>query len=288
MAPKVEGAWNLHEALTGQKLDFFVLFSSISCIVGQWGQGNYAAANAFLDSFVQYRQALGLPASVIDIGVMDDVGYVSQNPALLEQFKATSVYTLQEQSLMDALQLVMTKCTASPASAAGYRNPAQLAIGVRSTRLLSDPSNRMIWKRDVRMSQYRNLEAVTASSSGSASENLKQFLAIVAKEPSMLNEQSNVDLLTHEIGVRLCNFMLQPEEDMDVKQSLSALGMDSLVAIEIRNWWRQSFGLEISVLEIINIGSIEQLGKHASEGLQRKYEVTSKNNEDTYLLMKAP
>jgi aryl carrier-like protein len=247
--------------------------------VGQWGQGNYSAANTFLDSFVQYRQALGQPASAVDIGVMEDVGYVSQNPAVLEQFKATSAHTLREQNLMDALQLAMKNCTAPPPSAAGYRNPTQLVIGIRSTKPLSDPSNRAIWKRDVRMSPYRNLEVVTASIKGAVNEDLKQFLAAVAKEPSLLNEQSNVDFLTHEIRVRLCNFMLRSEEEIDVKQSLSALGVDSLVAIEIRNWWRQSLGLEISILEIMNSGSIERLGKIASEGLQRKYEVPAGNNE---------
>jgi aryl carrier-like protein len=78
------------------------------------------------------------------------------------------------------------------------------------------------------------------------------------------------------------------KEAIDVKQSLSAFGVDSLVAIEIRNWWRQSLGLEISVLEIMNSGSIERLGKNASEGPQRKYEFHAGNDEDMYLLMKAP
>ncbi len=288
MAPKVEGAWNLHKVLLGEKLDFFVLFSSASCTVGQMGQGNYAAANAFLDSFVQYRQGLGQPASAIDIGVMEDVGYVSQNPAVLEQFKAQSTHTLREQNLMDTLQLVMTECTAPPPSAAGYRNPTQLVIGLRSTKPLSDPSNRTIWKRDIRMSLYRNLETFALANTGPVNEALKHFLAAVAREPSMLNEQSNVSYLTHEIGARLCNFMLQPEDDIDVKQSLMTLGLDSLVAIEIRKWWRQCLGLEISVLEIMNSGSIEQLGKTASEGLQRKYEVPGAKKEHTYLLMKAP
>ncbi|KAL8721427.1 MAG: hypothetical protein Q9225_001902 [Loekoesia sp. 1 TL-2023] len=288
VAPKVEGAWNLHEALSDKKLDFFILFSSISSIVGQWGQGNYASANTFLDSFVQFRHSLGLPASTVNIGVMEDVGYVSQNPAVLEQFRATSAHLLREQDLMDSLQLMMAKTTAAPPSTAGYRNPAQTVIGLRSTRPLSDPSNRAIWKRDVRMSLYRNLEAGNASSNGAVNEDLKAFLAAVAREPSMLNEQSNLDFLTHKIGVRLYNFMLQSEDDIDVKQSLSALGVDSLVAIEIRNWWRQSLGLEISVLEIMNSGSIEQLGKNAADALQRKYQVPGGKEEDTYLLMKAP
>jgi len=288
VAPKVNGAWNLHEALAGETLDFFVLFSSLSGVVGQWGQANYAAANTFLDSFVQYRHALGQPASVLDIGVMEDVGYVSQNPAVLEQLRAASSHTLREQDLLDALQLVMINPIAPQPSAAGYMNSAQLAIGLRATKPLSDPTNRALWKRDTRMSLYRNLETVSASTGGAVNQGLKQFLAGVASEPSLLNEQANLDFLTHEISVRLCDFMLLGEADLDVKQSLSALGVDSLMAIEIRNWWRQSLGLEISVLEIMNCGSIEQLGGKASEGLQRKYEVEVGGDGDTYLLMKAP
>ncbi|KAL8836758.1 MAG: hypothetical protein Q9170_002787 [Blastenia crenularia] len=288
VAPKVEGAWNLHKALSDKKLDFFILFSSISSIVGQWGQGNYASANTFLDSFVQYRHSLGLPASSINIGVMEDVGYVSQNPAVLEQFRATSAHLLREQDLMDTLHLMTIKSIAAPPSAAYFRNPAQTVIGLRSTRPLADPSNRAIWKRDVRMSLYRNLEAGSASGNGAVNDDLKAFLAAVAREPSMLNEQANLEFLTHKIGVRLYNFMLQSEDDIDVKQSLSGLGIDSLVAIEIRNWWRQGLGLEISVLEIMNAGSIEQLGKNAADSLQRKHLVQEGKEEDTYLLMKAP
>lgn len=289
MSPKVNGTWNLHEALAKEDLDFFVLFSSISCVVGQWGQANYAAANCFLGSFVQYRHSLGRPASVVDIGVMEDVGYVSQNPAVLEQFKATSAHTLREQDLLDALQLVMTQCSAPPPQSDGYINTAHLSIGLRSTRSLADPSNRTIWKRDVRMSMYRNMESVGTTNSGTANEGLKQFLAGIASEPSILNAQPNLDYLTHEIKAQLCSFMIRAEEDVDAKQSLSALGVDSLVAIEIRNWFRQSLGLDISVLEIMNAGSMEQLGIVAADGLRRKYE-TGVNEEggDTYLLMKAP
>ncbi|KAL8720960.1 MAG: hypothetical protein Q9181_007808 [Wetmoreana brouardii] len=285
--PKVEGAWNLHRALSGQTLDFFVLFSSISAVVGQWGQGNYAAANTFLDSFVQYRHGLGLPASAIDVGVMEDVGYVSQNPAIPEQFKATSTHTLREAGLLDALQLMMTKRTSMPPSTAGYCNPMQIVIGLRTTRSLSDPNNRAIWKRDVRMSLYRNMEGETQSISGALNEDLKHFLAAVARQPSMLNEQSNLDFLTRQIATRLYSLMLQSEDEVDVRQSLSALGVDSLVAIEIRNWWRQNLGLEITVLEIMNSGSIEQLGKNAADRLQRKYETPGTNNTYTYLVMKA-
>jgi hypothetical protein len=71
--PKVDGTWNLHEATKSSPLDFMVLFSSFSGIMGQRGQANYASANTFLDAFVQYRHANGLPASVLDIGPIEDV-----------------------------------------------------------------------------------------------------------------------------------------------------------------------------------------------------------------------
>ncbi|KAL9623833.1 MAG: hypothetical protein Q9160_001824 [Pyrenula sp. 1 TL-2023] len=283
VAPKVHGAWNLQEALSSEDLDFFILFSSISAVMGGRGQGNYSAANMFLESFVQYRQSLGQPASSIAIGVMEDVGYVSENPAVLEQFIAAASHTLREQDLVDSLQWAMRKCAAPAPSTAGYCNPAQLVIGVRSTKPLSDPSNRQIWKRDIRLSLYRNLETATLTEGRGANEELKQFLATVAATPSMLNEQPNVDYITHEIGKLLRSLMLQSEDDIDVKQSLTSVGIDSLVSIEIRKWWRQALGLEISVLEILNAGSIEQLGKNACKDLQQKYEISTQELKEAFL-----
>ncbi|KAL9069203.1 MAG: hypothetical protein Q9157_006247 [Trypethelium eluteriae] len=288
VSPKVAGSWNLHEALTGENLDFFVLFSSFSGVVGQWGQGNYAAANTFLDSFAQYRHGLGLPASVVDIGVMEDTGYVSQNSLVLDQFKATSTYTLREPDLLEALQLVIARGSRSTPSSAGYMNPAQLVIGLRSTKPLSDPSNRIIWKRDIRMSMYRNSEISSTTASNTENQGLKQFLADVASEPSILNSEAGLDFLTHQIGCKLYAFMLQPEEDVDVKVSLTALGVDSLLAIEIRNWCRQSLGLEMSILEIMSSATIEGFGKTVAERLHQKYEAAlPRENGDTPLLMKA-
>lgn len=86
---KVQGTWNLHNALHDQQepVDFFVLLSSIYGIQGNPKQANYAAASTFLDAFVQFRQQQGLPASVIDLGVMEDIGFVSQHTSILENLR---------------------------------------------------------------------------------------------------------------------------------------------------------------------------------------------------------
>ncbi|KAK3328126.1 polyketide synthase [Cercophora scortea] len=283
VCPKVSGAYNLHNALaqTPSSLDFFILFSSLSAVIGQIGQANYASANSFLSAFTQYRHSLGLPASVLDIGVMEDVGYVSENPTILEQLKAQSYHLLKEQDLLDALAFSLHHQTSMlPANTGshGHVNPAELVIGLRSTKPLTDTHNRTIWKHDIRMAAAHNQTTSTnttaalsqTSSSNPTSQDLPQFLATAHTDPSILDVPENRAFLTRQIGLRLCNFMFRPEEELDVSMSLTALGVDSLVAIEIRNWWHQTFGIDIGVLEIMSAASIAVLGKTAADALRRE------------------
>ena len=79
LGPKAHGAWLLHEATREMKLDCFVMFSSVSSIFGNPAQGNYSAANAFLDSLAHHRQALGLPALSVNWGVLGGEGFVARN-----------------------------------------------------------------------------------------------------------------------------------------------------------------------------------------------------------------
>jgi acyl transferase domain-containing protein/NADPH:quinone reductase-like Zn-dependent oxidoreductase len=74
LAPKVAGAWHLHRATRNLPLDFFILFSSASALLGSPGQSNHAAANAFLDALAHHRRALGLPGLSINWGVWSEIG----------------------------------------------------------------------------------------------------------------------------------------------------------------------------------------------------------------------
>lgn len=295
---------NLHEAL-GQHLDFFVLFGSFSGLVGQRGQANYAAANTFLDSFVQYRRQLGLAASVLDIGCMEDVGYTSQNQSVLESVRASAVHTLRERDLLESLELIISRSAPPspsappivPVSAAGFVNQSQLAIGLRSTLPLADPANRNIWKTDPRMAVYHNSENTSQANVEAGNEGLRRFLTTISTDPTTLEIQANIDFLAHEIGITAYRFLMKPEDGLDVSATLAAVGVDSLIAIEIRNWWRQSLGTEVTVLEMLNGGSIRQLGELAAQRLKEKYNHSFPNsgkpNEaaretgDTYLVNKA-
>ena len=72
--PKVLGAWNLHDLTQDCPLDFFVLFSSATALLGSPGQGNHVAANVFLDALAHYRQSIGKPGLSINWGIWSVVG----------------------------------------------------------------------------------------------------------------------------------------------------------------------------------------------------------------------
>lgn len=272
--PKVHGTWNIHNATVsaGLDLDFFVLFSSLSGIIGQPGQANYASGNTFLDAFVQYRTNLGLPASAIDIGAIADVGYISQNRELMQKMAATGFKALKEQELLDALLVAMTRTkmgkTESNNQSSRFVDRNNFVLGLGSTVPLNSPTNRAIWRRDRRMAIYHNTAGDnfdTATSSAS----LKSYIASAKVDNSILKTADATAFFANEIGKRLFALLLKSEEGLNISLSLADLGMDSLVGIELRSWWKQAFGFDISVLEMLGMGTLEALGQHAAERLMQ-------------------
>lgn len=272
--PKVGGTWNLHNAAVSASLDldFFVLFSSLSGIVGQPGQANYAAGNTFLDAFVQYRNTLGLCASAIDIGAVGDIGYLSGNPEMMQKMTATGFKLLGEQEILDALAVAIAperlgnvECETQGSRFVDLNN---FVLGLALTSPLHGSANRIVWKNDRRMAIYHN----TASSdvdAAAASTSLKSYIAGAKSDISMLKNADAAAFFASEIGKRLFSLLMKPAEDLNTALSLVDLGMDSLVGIELCTWWKQAFGFKISVLEMLGMGTLEALGQHAADGLTK-------------------
>lgn len=274
--PKVQGAWNLHNLLP-KDMDFLILFSSVGGTYGYYGQSNYAAANTFLDSFSQYRKSLGLAASVISIGPIDDVGLVARNLSAREALLHNLASLLTESYFLDTLQLAIARSSTSqtpePKSAkspfSGYQAPNHIFHSAESATPIQDPENGIMWKRDPRMSIYRNIQKFSTVETTTSGSHLRQFISSVAKEPSKLEQKSAADFIAKELGSCISNFL--GSDGIDLSLPLSAAGVDSLVAIEIRNWWKQNLGTDVSILELLGGGSIEQLGVKAAERLKAKY-----------------
>ncbi|KAL4956616.1 hypothetical protein BDW69DRAFT_181394 [Aspergillus filifer] len=278
LKPRVSGTWNLHDTLlaTGTILDFFVIFGSVSGSFGIAHQANYGAANTFQDAFVQYRHSLGLPASILDIGAMASVGYVSENKGVEEYFRGAGMPFLDEGDFFQVLHQSIVQQFSSQTEG-GITNKSQLTLGLRSTKPMDDPSNRVLWKHDRRADIYRNIEAArllknTGSSTGTE-DSLATFMSAVRSRstPALLDDQKTLHFVTHEIGVHIYELMLRPVEELDVSKALVTLGVDSLVIVEIRNWLRHRLEVEASTLEILNGGTIEMLGKVTVDRLRKLY-----------------
>ncbi|GKZ38794.1 type I Iterative Polyketide synthase (PKS) [Aspergillus brasiliensis] len=280
VGPKIQGTWHLHNLTqaAGITLDFFVLFSSTSGVLGQPGQANYAGANTFLDAFVQYRTGLGLAASAVDIGAVQDIGYVSQDDALLQRLKQTGAHHLTESELLNAVMATIS-FSIHPNKANHVNNNEHLRfidkknfiLGLGTSIPLSSPDSRVFWRKDRRMALYHNsvAKATTAHDISSDHNTLQAFLARAKSDPYILRAADSAGLLAREIGNKLFNFLLKTGEDVNTSLPLSQLGMDSLVGVEMRSWWRQAFGFDITVLEMMGMGNLEGLGKHAAEGLAK-------------------
>lgn len=266
--PKVQGTWNLHEATISRniELDLFLLFSSLSGIVGQTGQANYAAANTFLDSFVQYRASMGLACSAIDLGAMDGVGYLSKNQDLLRKMQGTGWRVVQEGELLEGLEAAMMSTPArSQAKQSAFRGA--FLLGISPSVPLSSPDSNARLRRDARMAVYHNVGS-QSNKSVSANDGLRAFMKSIKSDPNTLKSADSVTFLATEIGKKLFSLLLKSEDDgINVKMNTADIGLDSLVAVELRSWWKLSFGFDIALLEMLSMGTLDALGKFAAEKL---------------------
>ncbi len=281
--PKVRGTWNLHRATLeaagdagAPPLDFFVMFSSIAAVVGMPGQTNYAAGNTFLDSFARYRNGLGLAASTINVGIVEDVGVIARDASLLTGLKSMDFVTVRAADVISALSLAV-QTAPSPKARRTYDgerafvDPATFAIGLGSTIPLSSPDSRALWGKDIRMAIYRNRKDADGGGGGARNDGLRAFLSSARSDKTVLEAPEAATLLAQEIGTKVLTMLGKPLDGLRTDLSLSDIGMDSLVGIEMRKWWKGTFGFEISLLEMLGMGTLELLGKHAIANLLKLF-----------------
>ncbi|TLD14962.1 hypothetical protein PspLS_10834 [Pyricularia sp. CBS 133598] len=246
---KVQGAWNLHNALKDTPLDFFVALSSAAGMVGNRGQAAYAAANCFLTALVQYRLARGLPASALDLTMVTDSGYLAEN----EERQAEVARNLGSDGIRECEVLALLRAAISGRLAETCNN--HTVTGMRIT-----PTMQPFWTSDSKFKHLRlAMEAQLEQTDPSAGIGGVVSFGAALKAAKTAEEAEAVVCagLINKISVVL---MLEAE-DMDVARSLTHYHLDSLVAIEIRNFIAREFEASLQVMELLASGSIISLAK---------------------------
>ncbi|KAH8647456.1 BcPKS8, polyketide synthase [Tricladium varicosporioides] len=242
---KVKGAWNFHNALKSEVLDFFVAISSAAGAVGNRGQAAYSAANTFLNAFVQHRISLGMPASSLDLTAVSDAGYLAENlEAAAEVSKNLGSDTICEAEVLALLSAAIDGTLARACN-------SHAITGVRITPSIP------FWTNDAKFKHLRIAAEALAAETSSQPETVSHHTALkAAKTPEEAQE-----VICNGLLDILPSVLMLEREDMDITRSLSNYALDSLVAIEVRNFITREFEANLQVLELLSSGSIETLAK---------------------------
>nr|WP_241678774.1 type I polyketide synthase [Streptomyces lasalocidi] len=224
LRPKVDAALHLHELTAGMELSAFVLFSSVSALIGSPGQGNYAAANAALDALAAVRRAAGLPATSLAWGLWATAGGMAgelgeAEIARLERMGTAALPTELGLELFDRARLVD----------AAVQVPVLLDLGALRSQA----------RAGLLPPLFRGLVRTQARQAGGGGGSLAQRLAGV---PDGEREQMVVGVVVAQVAAVLGHASASA---VDPERAFRELGIDSLGAVELRNRLTQATGLRL-------------------------------------------
>jgi acyl carrier protein len=236
IGPKALGAWWLHQATRKMALDCFVLFSSMSSIFGNPAQGNYSAANAFLDSFAYHRRALGFPALTINWGVLGGEGYVARNGRVAEFLAKQGTTELSPAEVISILESSLRAGTAQVAAIrVDWAKWGTFFRGLQESRL---------FKRVFASIQSQETNGVTSD------WRIKIEAAAAAEKEAVIAQA-----VREVVGAVL---RVKPDTLRD-DQPLTDLGLDSLMGVEIENSLEVALGVALPPTSLMRARTIGQI-----------------------------
>jgi NADP-dependent 3-hydroxy acid dehydrogenase YdfG/acyl carrier protein len=241
---KVDGAWNLHELTKDLDLSAFVMFSSMAGIVGAPGQGNYAAANSFLDGLAAYRRAHGLAGLSVAWGLWEQASAMTRH-------------------LGDSDRARMNRAGLAPLS-------SQQALALFDDAILADRSVLVAARLDtaalpgdgallppiLRELAARTTRRVVADTGTAASTS-----GLRARMQGMTGEQRHSELVDL-ICSNAATVLGHGTADVNAEHAFQDLGFDSLTAVELRNRLKTATGLTLSPTLIFDYPTPAALAEH--------------------------
>ncbi len=237
LAPKVLGAWNLHSLTESLPLDFFVLFSSVASVLGSPGQANYAAANAFLDGLAHDRRARGLPCLSINWGPWAEVGMATRASGARGAASRVMHPIPPAQALAALDRLFETNGPAQAIAMSVDWTQLALTLNGQAPSLISD----------VLREKSQRTAAKSAADAGPRLS-LQELLSVPAA--------GRQAALLAQVQKSLAKVMSLDAPELDPEESLSNLGLDSLMALELQHSLEESFGSKLPIDLLMGMPSL--------------------------------
>ncbi|MFE9607243.1 amino acid adenylation domain-containing protein [Streptomyces sp. NPDC006012] len=241
--PKVLGAYLLHRHLAEEPLDHFVLFSSIASLLTTAGQTNYAAGNAFLDALAHHRRARGLPGLSLDwgpwaTGMIEELGLIEhyrRNRGMSSLSPEAGTAVLERVIGQDRAQLLVATVVDWPVFLAWYASPPPL------------------------------VSELAAALGGSASAQGEQSSFLDAFRDA--DDTARRSLVAERFTAVVAGVLRVPAEQVELDHALGGLGLDSLLAMELRSRVHAELGLALPVVTLLSSAPVGELIGRLHEGL---------------------
>lgn len=247
MRPKVDGIWNLHNALSQVDLDFFIMLSSVVGIAGDPSQAAYVSASVFEDAFADFRNRQGLPAVTLDLGKVVDIGIVAEKFLARRGVRGLWSRDLREGEVMAMIESAIVSPRRS-------REPGSVIIGLKAWTETADP----VFQAPL-FSHFRRAGLKTSRKNDAETPNAIPRIRETLRYAESMEEAAQK--VCAELISKTSNLLMVPMEDISPAKSMLNYGMDSLVAVEMRNWLLRELDTALPVLELMANTSLQELSR---------------------------
>ncbi|KAI9691977.1 MAG: polyketide synthase [Bogoriella megaspora] len=238
---KINTSWNLHTLLPND-LDFFIMLSSLSGIVGAIGQSNYGAGNTYQDALARYRTSHGQTALSMDLGLMGDIGIVAETEEYSR--KRGLLVNMTEVEEQEYLNLLDIYC--NPNLGVLPPEKSQILVGVMT------PAKHQAQGTEVPDMLMRRLfsgfSTMNSLANHASSSDTVDAAAMFRRAGSV---EERTEVVTALLAQKLARSLSIPAEDVNPNKPLFEYGVDSLIAVELRNWISKEFAADISVFDLM-------------------------------------
>lgn len=251
LAPKVRGAELLDRLTREDDLQQFVLFSSATTLVGNPGQANYVAANGYLEGLAAKRRAEGLPALAVAWGAISDAGYLARNAEVGDKLaRKLGRHALTAREALDGLAALMSDAQTDVRQAATGYARIDWAAARRDLALLATP-----------YAERLGIETTEGAGGEAAAIDLASLL-------DGLDRPAAIARICQLLAVEIGRILRIGEEEIDPARPLADVGMDSLMALELRMAAERQFGIDIPLMSLANGATLADMAARIVDQVQ--------------------